>query len=94
VALRFGKDPTAAGDNRICGEHQSPGRCPRMERFLVSEACRIGLGQFTVPGLLVDCGRKDVIRRDADLFQQREATWTLARKNKNWPVARFSGSDR
>ena len=94
MALRFGKDPTAAGDNRICGEHQSPGRCPRMERFLVSEACRIGLGQFTVPGLLVDCARKDMIRRDADLFQQREATRTLARKNENWPVARFSGSDR
>jgi hypothetical protein len=65
-----------------------------MERFLAREACSIDLGQFTVSDALVDSGRKDVIRRDADLFQQREAAWTLACKNENRPVTRFSGSDR
>ena len=61
---------------------------------MAREACCINLRQFTVSDPLVDRGRKDVIRRDADLFQQREAARTLARKNENRPGTRFSGSDR
>ena len=65
-----------------------------MERFLACETCRVGLRQLTVSDPLVDCGRKDVIRRDADLFQQRKAARALARKNENRRGAQFSGSDR
>jgi hypothetical protein len=35
-----------------------------------------------------------VIRRDADLFQQRKAARALARKNENRRGTQFSGSDR
>lgn len=65
-----------------------------MERFLARETCCIDHGRFTVSDPLVDRGRKDVIRRDADLFQQSKAARTLARQNENRPVTQFSGSDR